>query len=161
MADNRSFTHNEAKSDTCNGTKAFPADVMHLGKRSILDGIGLALAGSVAESGHIVRKHLKSLGCDTAKGCTLIGTSMKMPARFAAFANGVAIHADDYDDTQLAVAKDRVYGLLMHPTAPVLPAALAAAERAGASGSDFSGAYHVGIEVCCKIAEAANPRHYQ
>ena len=35
-----------------------------------------------------------------------------MPARFAAFANGLAIHADDYDDTQLAVAKDRVYGLL-------------------------------------------------
>jgi len=59
------------------------------------------------------------------------------------------------------MAKDRVYGLLMHPTAPVLPAALAAAERTGTSGSDFVRAYHVGIEVCCKIAEAANPRHYQ
>ena len=32
-------------------TRDIPADVMHLGKRSILDGIGLALAGSVAESG--------------------------------------------------------------------------------------------------------------
>ena len=52
-----------------------------------------------------------------------------MPARFAAFANGIAIHADDYDDTQLAVAKDRVYGLLTHPTAPALPPALALAER--------------------------------
>ena len=31
------------------------ADVMHLGKRSILDGIGLALAGNAAESGSIVR----------------------------------------------------------------------------------------------------------
>ena len=38
-----------------------PAEVTHLGKRSILDGIGLALAGSVAESGHIVRRYLRSL----------------------------------------------------------------------------------------------------
>ena len=54
---------------------------------------------------------------------------MRVPARFAAFANGLAIHADDYDDTQLAVAKDRVYGLLTHPTAPALPPVLALAER--------------------------------
>ncbi len=52
------------------------------------------------------------------KGATVIGSSLKAPVRFAAFANGVGIHADDYDDTQLAVAKDRVYGLLTHPTAP-------------------------------------------
>ena len=39
-----------------------PAGVSHLGKRSILDGIGLALAGNAAESGHIVRGYLKSLG---------------------------------------------------------------------------------------------------
>ena len=57
-----------------------------------------------------------------------------MPARFAAFANGLAIHADDYDDTQLAVAKDRVYGLLTHPTAPALPPVLALAERDHRSG---------------------------
>jgi hypothetical protein len=39
-------------------TKAarIPKDVMHLGKRSILDGLGLALAGNAAESGHLVRR---------------------------------------------------------------------------------------------------------
>jgi 2-methylcitrate dehydratase PrpD len=134
---------------------------MHLGKRSILDGIGLALAGSVAESGHIVRKHLKSLGCDAARGCTIIGSNMKMPARFAAFANGVAIHADDYDDTQLAVAKDRVYGLLTHPTAPALPPVLAIGERDGRSGRDVLTAYQIAVEVETKLSEAMNPRHYQ
>ena len=106
---------------------------MQLGKKSILDGLGLALAGSVAKSGEIVRRHLQSLGC--AGSASVLGSSMRVPARFAAFANGVAIHADDYDDTQLAVAKDRVYGLLTHPTAPVLPAALALAERDGRSGA--------------------------
>jgi len=143
-------------------TKAsrIPADVMHLGKRSILDGLGLALAGNAAESGAIVRQYLKTLGCPTDKGSTVIGTPLKVPARFAAFANGIAIHADDYDDTQLAVAKDRVYGLLTHPTAPVLPPTLALGELGNRSGLDVLTAYHVAVEVETKIAEAINPRHY-
>ncbi|HEX7513409.1 MAG TPA: MmgE/PrpD family protein, partial [Candidatus Methylomirabilis sp.] len=137
-----------------------PAEVVALGKKSILDGCGLALAGSVAKSGELVRRHLQGLGC--AGGTTsIIGTPLRVPARFAAFANGTAIHADDYDDTQLAVAKDRVYGLLTHPTAPALPAVLAVAERDGRSGRDLLGAYNVGVEVECKIAEAIHPRHYQ
>ena len=145
------------------GTRAsdIPAEVTHLGKRSILDGIGLALAGSVAESGQLVRKHLRSLGCAATQGGTVIGSSMKLPARFAAFANGVAIHADDYDDTQLAVAKDRVYGLLTHPTAPALPPVLALGERDRRSGRDVLTAYQIAVEVETKISEAINPRHYQ
>ena len=90
----------------------------------------------------------------------MIGTDLKVPARFAAFANGIAIHADDYDDTQLAVAKDRVYGLLTHPTAPALPPVLALGERDGRSGLDVLTAYQIAVEVETKIAEAINPRHY-
>ncbi len=137
-----------------------PADVMHLGKRSILDGLGLALAGNAAESGRIVRAYLKALGIPTTRGSTVIGTRMKVPARFAAFANGIAIHADDYDDTQLAVAKDRVYGLLTHPTAPALPPVLALGERDNRSGLEVLTAYQIAVEVETKIAEAINPRHY-
>ena len=137
-----------------------PKEVVQLGKKSILDGLGLALAGSVAKSGALVRRHLQGLGC-TAGASSVIGSNLRVPARFAAFANGTAIHADDYDDTQLAVAKDRVYGLLTHPTAPALPAVLAVAEQEGRSGRDLLTAYHVGVEVECKIAEAINPRHYQ
>ena len=139
---------------------AIPKDVMHLGKRSILDGIGLALAGNAAQSGHIVRMYLRTLGCPTDKGCTVIGTQLKLPARFAAFANGVAIHADDYDDTQLAVAKDRVYGLLTHPTAPALPPVLALGELGNRSGLDVLTAYQIAVEVETKVAEAIDPRHY-
>src|SRR5574342_683121 len=140
--------------------RAIPARVMHLGKRSLLDGIGLAFAGNRAESGHIVRTYLKTLGCPTDRGCTVIGTNLKVPARFAAFANGIAIHADDYDDTQLAVAKDRVYGLLTHPTAPALPPTLALGEIGNRSGTDVLTAYQVAAEDETKIAEASNPRHY-
>jgi 2-methylcitrate dehydratase PrpD len=142
-------------------TSDIPVDVAHLGKRSVLDGIGLALAGAVSECGRIARKYLVSLGIENDRGSTVIGTSTRVPARFAAFANGLAIHADDYDDTQLAVAKDRVYGLLTHPTAPALPPVLALAERDRRSGADLMLAYQVGVEVECKVAEAIFPRHYQ
>ncbi len=141
-------------------TSQIPREVMRHGKRSLLDGIGLALAGNAAESGHVVRSYLKTLGLPLDRGATVIGTALRVPPRFAAFANGIAIHADDYDDTQLAVAKDRVYGLLTHPTAPALPAVLALAERDNRSGSDLLAAYQVAVEVETKLAEAINPRHY-
>jgi 2-methylcitrate dehydratase PrpD len=137
-----------------------PQVVVDNGKKSILDGLGLALSGSVAKSGELVRRHLGELNLGSGPA-TVIGSSLKVAPRFAAFANGVGIHADDYDDTQLAVAKDRVYGLLTHPTAPALPAALAMGEAKGASGAETMLAYHIGVEVECKISEAIAPRHYQ
>jgi 2-methylcitrate dehydratase PrpD len=137
-----------------------PGDVVELGKKSILDGLGLALAGSKAQTGTLCRQYLEKIGvCDGTS--TVIGSARKTSPRFAAFVNGVSIHADDFDDTQLAVAKDRVYGLLVHPTVAVLPALLALAERGGVSGKQLTLAYHLGVEVECKIAEAISPRHYQ
>ena len=136
-----------------------PATVLDAGRKSILDGIGLAFSGSVAETGGRSREYVSSLGLVPGKA-TVIGSSLKATPRFAALLNGIAIHADDDDDTQLALAKDRVYGLLTHPTAPVLPAALAIAEAEGKTGRDLILAYHLGVEVECKVAEAINPRHY-
>ena len=140
-----------------------PNDVLELARKSILDGLGLALCGSAAKTGEIARQYIKSLGFGPGPTglATVIGSSMKAPVCFAAFANAVGIHADDYDDTQLAVAENRTYGLLTHPTAPVLPAALAVAETRSLSGRELLLAYNVGVEVECKIAEAISPRHYE
>jgi 2-methylcitrate dehydratase PrpD len=136
-----------------------PADVVELGKKSILDGFGLALAGSASVMGPIARKYVQSFGTGDLKA-SVIGTGMKAHPRFAAFANGVSIHADDYDDTQLSAAKDRIYGLLTHPTVSVLPPAFALCELGRRSGKDFMVAYHMGVEVETKINEAISPRHY-
>jgi 2-methylcitrate dehydratase PrpD len=136
-----------------------PPDVITLGKKSILDGFGLALAGSVSTLAPLMKQYIEGFGTGTGKS-HVIGTNLNLPPRFAAFANGSFIHADDYDDTQLAVAKDRVYGLLTHPTVPVLPPAFALCESEGRSGRELLTAYHVGVEVECKIAEAISPRHY-
>jgi 2-methylcitrate dehydratase PrpD len=137
-----------------------PDESIELGKKSILDGLGLALSGSKADTAPLIGQYIKSLGCGSG-GAAVLGSAEKFPARFAALANGVAIHVDDFDDTQLATAKDRVYGLLVHPTVCVLPAALAVAEVGGKSGKDLLVAYQVGVEVECKIAEAISPRHYE
>jgi len=136
-----------------------PRDVIDLGKKSILDGFGLALAGSVSGMGPLVRQYVQTFG-PGATAASVIGTAVKCHPRLAALANGVWIHADDFDDTQLAAAKDRIYGLLTHPTVPVLPPAFALCEVGRRSGRDLMLAYHVGVEVECKIAEAIAPRHY-
>jgi 2-methylcitrate dehydratase PrpD len=138
------------------------SDLLDLGKKSILDALGLALAGATrASSGAIVRRYVEQLGVTHKTGATMIGTSLRVPPRFAAFTNGVAIHADDFDDTQLAVNPTRVYGLLTHPSVTALPASLAMAETMRRSGRDFMLAYHLGVEVETKIAEAIAPRHYE
>ena len=136
-----------------------PENVIALGKKSILDGFGLALAGSVSVMAPLVHKYVRTFG-PAETTASIIGTGMKAHHRFAAFSNGVSIHADDYDDTQLAAAKDRIYGLLTHPTVPVLPPAFALCEQGRRSGRDLMLAYHVGLETECKIAEAISPRHY-
>ncbi|MFM0199390.1 MmgE/PrpD family protein [Paraburkholderia fungorum] len=144
-----------------------PADLLELGKKSILDALGLALAGSNrAESGPIVQRYLAQLGVAESSpthsaSSTVIGTNLRVPARFAAFANGVAIHADDFDDTQLAVNPTRVYGLLTHPSVTALPASLSVAEALHATGRDLMLAYHLAVEVETKIAESIAPRHYE
>jgi len=137
-----------------------PVEIIELGKKSILDGLGLALAGSRAQTGTICRRYLEHLSV-CGGNATVVGSGLKTSPRFAAWTNGVSIHADDFDDTQLSASKDRVYGLLVHPTVPVLPAILALAEGKGVSGKGFMLAYHLGVEVECKTAEAISPRHYQ
>jgi 2-methylcitrate dehydratase PrpD len=125
-----------------------PENVIELGKKTILDGFGLALAGSNSVSGPHIRKYISTLGC-SSNLASVIGTSLKAPARFAALANGIAIHADDYDDT----------GSGVHVAAPVLPTAFALCELGRRSGKDLMLAFHVGVEVENKIGEAMSPRH--
>jgi 2-methylcitrate dehydratase PrpD len=136
-----------------------PENVLVLGRKSILDGFGLALAGSVSEMGPLVRDYVGRFASAPGRA-SVIGSELRVPARFAALANGIFIHADDYDDTQLSVAPDRIYGLLTHPTVTVLPPAFALAEVNRYNGRELMTAYQVGVEVECKIAEAISPRHY-
>jgi 2-methylcitrate dehydratase PrpD len=122
--------------------------VVALGKKTLLDGFGLALAGSASGIAPLIRRYIETIGLSEGQA-SIIGTGMKVPARFAALANGISIHADDYDDT----------GSALHVAAPVLPAAFALCELGRHGGKDLMLAFHAGVEVASKIGDAISPRH--
>ncbi|MBZ5557332.1 MAG: MmgE/PrpD family protein [Acidobacteriia bacterium] len=136
-----------------------PANAIAEAKRCLVDGFGVILAGATVRGSAIVRDYVKATSAQGAS--TVLGPDrMSAAAAHAALANGASGHAMDYDDTQLSTTPDRVFGLLTHPTVPVLSASLAVAERLGVSGRAFLEAFLTGFEVECRIAEAINPKHY-
>ena len=136
-----------------------PGNVIQRAKEALVDGLGVMLAGCRTDSADAIGRYLEDLGI--SGNASVIGRKEKRPAQFAALANGISGHAMDYDDTQLPSVPDRVYGLLTHPTTPVLAASLAVVEETGAGGRELLAAYCAGVEVECKIAEAINPQHYK
>ena len=139
-----------------------PAGALRIAKRCVLtDGLGFILAGSDQTCTAIIQRQSLNLGKNPE--ATVLGAKpIKLPAPLAALVNGTAGHAMDWDDTQLSVTPDRIYGLLTHPTIPPLTAGLAMSERLGkVSGPDFLTAFLSGFEVECKIAEAIRPDHYK
>src|SRR5207237_10321994 len=71
----------------------------------------------------------------------------------APFANGIASHILELDDVHKAST--------MHAGAPVIPAALAVAEREHADGRAFMLAVTLGYDAALRIGEAVNPSHYR
>jgi 2-methylcitrate dehydratase PrpD len=138
---------------------SMPAAAIEQGKRCLIDGFGVVLAGSTLHGSAIVREYVKR-GSEKQEATILGAAAFMAPVSSAALVNGASGHAMDFDDTQLSSTPDRTYGLLTHPTVPALASALAVAERQGASGAAFLEAFLIGFEVECKIAEAIDPNHY-
>ena len=136
-----------------------PPDVVHLGKKSIIDSLATGLSGSVAPGSVLIRRYVETLGC-SAGSCMVIGSALRLPPRFAALANGTAMHIDDFDDTwQSRPDGPRArYTARMgvHPSGPVLSAVLAVAEGEGRSGADVLAACLVGVEVSCAVFDATD-----
>lgn len=128
-----------------------PAAAGEAARRAILDCLGVMLAGSVEPAARIVQKVAEAEG--GAPLCTVVGAGRRTGAVWAALSNGTAAHALDFDDTNFA--------MLGHPSAPVLAAALAAAELALADGQALVHAFLLGFEVETSLAEVLNPPHYE
>jgi 2-methylcitrate dehydratase PrpD len=126
-----------------------PPSAIEAAKRSILDGLGVALSGSRAASAALIEKYISSQG-NSLQEASIFGSKTKTSPRFAALANGVAMHADDFDDTYVASSN----GIGVHPTVTVLPAVFALAEAGRHSGRDVLLAYHIGTEIEMRLAES-------
>ena len=101
------------------------------------DIIGVAVAGSTRP----IAKTAAGFAASTygAGQATLIATGALAHPRAAALANGVAAHALDYDDTS--------YAGILHATAVVFPAVLAAAETHAVRAPSFLRAFVAGVET--------------
>jgi 2-methylcitrate dehydratase PrpD len=135
----------------------FPYEVQHVGKRCIVDGIGVILAGVTEPCTCIIRDY--ALSVQGREESSFLGQIEKrVPAHLAALVNGTSGHAMDWDDTALSTKPDRA--ILLHPTLQPLAAGLAIGEKLDASGKDFLMAFLTGFEVECKIAQAIHPDHW-
>jgi 2-methylcitrate dehydratase PrpD len=125
-------------------TDGVPADVATSVRQRILDMVGLQLAALSLDTSRAALSFVAAQG--GAPHAHPVGSTERLPAPWAAFANGVLAHSLDYDDTHLPS--------IVHPSASIVPAALAAAETAGASGADVIGAVAVGLEVTVRLGMA-------
>lgn len=127
-----------------------PDSIVDKSKKLILDIIGISLAGSRQELGPIVTDYVNSV---TTEGDSTIWGQNESSPFGAALANGSFAHSLDFDDTY-------ANGPVLHPSAPVFSAALAAAEPEQSTGKDVLEGYAIGLEVARRIGKAVNPKHY-
>ncbi|RGE16308.1 MmgE/PrpD family protein [Leucobacter sp. wl10] len=123
---------------------ALPADVVESVRGRVLDILGICFAATELRTSHAAIAWVAQQG--GAPQATAIGIDEKVTAAGAAFVNGVLAHSLDYDDTHLPS--------VLHPSASIIPAALAAAEANGATGEQTITAIAVGIEVCIRLGMA-------
>ena len=123
-----------------------PAEVETRTRFLLLDLLGNIVRGRHdAESSAPLMAAARVMGLGTGTHAVFGETTRWSPAG-AALLNGAFAHSLDFDDTHAAGT--------LHPGAPVIPAALAAAELTGASGQDVIAAIVAGYEVTNRLALA-------
>ncbi len=131
--------------------RSLPEEQRDLARIRLLDTLGLMLVGSESEAAMIARdRALQSRG---AGGASVVGSAVRVPAEWAAFANGIIAHCLDYDDT----FPDSV----VHPGSMVVPVALAVGEERGASGAEILTAIAGGYEIAARVARAGGRRFHE
>jgi 2-methylcitrate dehydratase PrpD len=143
-----------AKFTAAIGIDTLPREVVARTRLLILDLVGnIVRARRDAESTPALLVAVEALGLDSGSARVFADPRGYSPAG-AALINGTLAHSLDFDDTHAAGT--------LHPGAPVIPAALAAGEMAGASGAEVLAAIVAGYEVTCRLALALPAgEHYQ
>lgn len=120
-----------------------PPEVTNRAKQSVLDTVGVALAGSQTEESKSVVSAVGKI--DGGTGATVWGHGTRAAIPMAALINGTSAHARELDD----------WGGGLHPGAVVVTTAVAAAELSKVSGKDLLTAIVAGYEVMMRVSKAA------
>ncbi|MBY6706132.1 MmgE/PrpD family protein [Rhodococcus sp. BP-241] len=121
-----------------------PADVVDSIGLRVLDTLGIAIAATELDTSAMATAWAREQGGRAV--ASAVGVEENLPPTLAAFVNGVLAHSLDFDDTHLPS--------VLHPSASVVPAALAAAQQHGASGRDLVRGIAIGLEVCVRLGMA-------
>ena len=123
--------------------EALPTALVALIKQCVLDTLGVVIgATSLASEARIVADYVTDLG--GREESTVLGYGRKVPAAWAAFANGSFGHMLDYDDTGGG-----------HVSVTTIPVAFSLAEKlGGVSGQDFIAAVACGMDIQTRLARA-------
>jgi 2-methylcitrate dehydratase PrpD len=127
-----------------------PSGVISSLRLAVLDNVACMLAGVRDPLFVNVREHLQATHAGSS---TVVGAILPSSVTGAAFANGALAHACDYDDSS--------WTMWGHPTAPLLPAVLAAAEMIDSSGAETLTAFAAGIEIEKVFGLLMQPGHYR
>lgn len=130
--------------------EAIPPEVIDKAKRLVLDTLGVCIGSTRIDFGAAVLKLTSAWG--GAPQASLVGAAGRVPVHHAAFCNGVLGHGQDYDDTHTES--------VVHPSAALVPVALAAGEAAGASGREVLTALIAGLETTIRIGLPALNRFH-
>lgn len=135
-----------------------PADVVDRIKFLVMDTVGISIrAMQDAESTPALLAASQAMGYAGGES-SVIGSAATSNSKYtppaAAMINGTLAHSLDFDDTHAAGS--------IHTSAPIVPAALAAAEMVGADGKKVIAAITAGFEVQIRLSLALNPSdHYK
>jgi 2-methylcitrate dehydratase len=127
---------------------ALPGDVRHAAAQRLVDTVACVLAGLDEPPAQIARDVATLLRPNGP--ATVLGSRTTTAADLAAFANGVAARALDFNDTYLSKEA-------LHPS-DTIPPLLAVAEAEGRGGADLLAAVVLSYEVLCRLADAASIR---
>jgi 2-methylcitrate dehydratase PrpD len=130
-----------------------PTEVVERTKLLILDTVGIIIrARHDSESTPSMLAAVGQLGLDHGD-CHVFADSATYAPATAALINATLAHSLDFDDTHAEAS--------IHASAPIVPAAIAAAEMVGASGRDLITACVVGYEIHVRLGKAVGAAdHY-
>ncbi|MAH83453.1 MAG: hypothetical protein CBB68_03705 [Rhodospirillaceae bacterium TMED8] len=128
-----------------------PDNAIYWAKIGILDTIGVTLAASNEPCVRLAGS-LPGTG-DSFGRAFIYGRGTRTSVMDAAFVNGVASHALDFDDVN-----NHIGG---HPSVPLVPAIFALGDDLGVSGRDALLAYIAGFETETRIGLGVNQHHYE
>lgn len=119
-------------------------------RRTAANVVGLSVGAAHTPAAEAVLAAAADLGQHGS--AQVFGRAEQLTPPWAALVNGLTAHVEDFDDTYLSC--------ILHPGAPVVPAALAAAELNGADGATLMTGVVAGIEVASRLGDALWPSHF-